>query len=193
MECYIGEIRAFAGNYAPEDWALCNGATIPISGNEALYSLLGITYGGDGVTNFKLPDLRVKLPVGAGTISAQGGTGNYVLAATGGTTAVTLTPADLPPHTHAFTGINTPATSSSPLHNMLAASNGNNSVVTPPYPDVNLYTTLPLPSGGTTTPNATLGASTIGNTGGVEAHQNMMPYLCVNFIIALTGLYPQQA
>lgn len=193
MDYYIGEIRAFAGNYAPEDWALCNGATMTIAGNEALYSLLGVTYGGDGVTNFKLPDLRVKLPVGAGTISTQGGTGNYVLAASGGATTVTLAAAELPPHTHTLKGINTPAISSSPVNNMLAASNGNNSTVTPPYPDVNLYTTLPLPAGGTTTPNATLGANAIGNTGSGQAHQNMMPYLVVNFIIATNGLYPQQA
>lgn len=193
MDYYIGEIRAFAGNYAPEDWALCNGATMPINGNEALFSLLGVTYGGDGVNNFKLPDLRVKLPVGAGTISAAGGTGTYVLAGTGGATQVTLTSPNLPPHTHTLTGLNTPATSSSPTNNMLAASNGNNSTLTPPYPDVNLYTTLPLPAGGTTTPNATLGAGAIGNTGGSQAHQNMMPYLCVNFIIATTGLYPQQS
>jgi microcystin-dependent protein len=193
MDYYLGEIRAFAGNYAPEDWALCNGATLPINGNEALYSLLGVTYGGDGVTNFNLPDLRVKLPVGAGTITPQGGTGNYVLAASGGATAVTLTPAELPPHTHTLKGINTPATSSSPANNMLAASNGNNSTVTPPYPDVNLYTTLPLPAGGTTTPNATLGVNAIGNTGNNQAHQNMMPYLVVNFIIAIKGLYPQPA
>jgi len=193
MDYYIGEIRAFAGNYAPENWALCNGATMTIAGNEALYSLLGVTYGGDGVTNFKLPDLRVKLPVGAGIISTQGGTGNYVLAASGGATTVALTAAELPPHTHTLQGINMPATSSSPANNMLAASNGNNSTVTPPYPDVNLYTTLPLPAGGTTTPNATLGASSIGNTGSGQAHQNMMPYLVVNFIIATNGLYPQPA
>jgi len=192
MDYYIGEIRAFAGNYAPQDWALCNGATLTINGNEALYSLLGVTYGGDGVTNFKLPDLRVKLPVGAGTISTPGGTGNYVLAGTGGATSVTLTSDNLPPHTHTLTGLNVPATSSSPTNNMLAASNGNNSTMTPPYPDVNLYTTLPLPSGGPTTPNATLGAAAISNTGGGQAHQNMMPYLCVNFIIATTGVYPQQ-
>lgn len=192
MDCYIGEIRAFAGNYTPENWALCNGATLPINGNEALYSLLGVTYGGNGVTNFNLPDLRVKLPVGAGTISTQGGTGNYVLAAGGGATTVTLTEANLPPHTHTLTGINTPAITSSPVNNMLAASNGNNSTVTPPYPDVNLYTTLPLPAGGTTTPNATLGVSAISNTGGSQAHQNMMPYLVVNFIIATQGVYPPQ-
>lgn len=192
MDFYLGEIRAFAGIYAPNDWALCNGATLPIAGNEALYSLLGVTYGGDGVKDFKLPDFRVKLPVGAGKISAAGGTGSYVLAATGGVTQVTLSPANLPPHTHPLMGINVPATTSSPNGKMLAASNGNNSTVTPPYPDVNLYTTLPLPGGGTTTPNAMLGAAAIGNTGGGGAHQNMMPYVCVNFIIAIRGVYPQQ-
>jgi microcystin-dependent protein len=191
MDYYLGEVRAFAGIYAPTDWAICNGAALPIAGNEALYSLLGVTYGGDGVKDFKLPDLRVKLPVGAGKISAAGGTGTYVLAGTGGTTQVTLTADNLPPHTHPMQGVNIPATSSSPAGTMLAASNGNNSTVTPPYPDVNLYTTLPLPAGGTSTPNATMGASAIGNTGGGHAHQNMMPYVCVNFIIAIRGLYPQ--
>ena len=193
MDYYIGEVRAFAGSYAPIGWALCNGATLPVLGNEALFSLLGVTYGGDGSTNFKLPDLRVKLPVGAGQITAAGGTANYVLGGTGGATQVTLTPANLPPHTHALQGVNTPATNSSPTGNMLAASNGNNSTVTPAYPDVNLYTTLPLPAGGTTAPNATLGAGAIGNTGEGEAHQNMMPYVCVNFIIAINGVYPQTA
>lgn len=192
MDYYIGEIRAFAGNYAPQDWAICDGSALPISGNEALYSLLGDLYGGTAGQTFNLPDLRVKLPVGAGTISPTGGSDTYVLAGTGGATQVTLTPANLPPHTHTLQGINTPATSSSPTGNMLAASNGNNSTVTPAYPDVNLYTPLPLPAGGTTTPNATLGAAAIGNTGLGQGHPNMMPYVCANFIIAIRGIYPQQ-
>lgn len=99
MECYLGEIRIFAGPYVPKGWYLCNGATIPISGNEALYALLGTQWGGDGISSFGLPDLRDRVPIGSG----QGpGLTNRPFGSTGGQETVTLTSAQLPAHTHAF-------------------------------------------------------------------------------------------
>jgi microcystin-dependent protein len=191
MDPYVGEIRVFAGNFAPLGWHLCDGTSLPVTGNEALFAVLGNVYGGNGSTNFALPNLQMHVPVGTGTISTAGGTGTYALAATGGAATVTLTSAAMPSHTHAFQAANVAATTGSPSNAIHAQTNGNNSTLTPPYPDVTLYTPLPLPDGGTTVPNGALAANSIQPAGGGQPHNNLMPYVSFNYIIALNGLFPQ--
>lgn len=187
MDNYLGEIRIFAGTFAPAGWALCNGSLQSISSNDALFSLLGTTYGGDGVTTFALPNIGVRIGLNQGTLP---GGQNYLMGETGGTQNVTLNPSQIPAHTHGIIATVNEATTGDSNNNFLAATNGNNSVITPPYPDVNLYTTLPLPSGGTSTPNVTLDNTALSLTGGSLPHDNMMPYVCINFIIAMNGIYP---
>jgi len=165
---YLGEIRMFAGNYAPEGWAMCNGQTLSIAEYPELYSLIGMTYGGDGQTTFALPDLRGRLPVHMGK-NKETGT-EYPLGQEGGTETVTLVSDQLPNHTHAVNAQSEAGTTSSAANNYWAAV------------PVDLYAS--------TAANGTMGASAIGITGGNMAHNNVMPYLAVNFIIALKGLYP---
>lgn len=186
MDNFLGEIRIFAGNYAPAGWALCNGSLLSISIESALFSLLGTTYGGDGVVTFGLPDLRRRIGVNQGQLP---GGQNYILGEMAGTNNVTLLSSNMPSHTHSIMASTSAATTGDPTNNFLAQTNGNNSTVQPPYPDVKLYTTLPLPSG-PSSPNVLLDPGALGITGGTEPHDNMMPYVCVNFIIALNGIYP---
>ncbi|ACU62334.1 phage tail protein [Chitinophaga pinensis] len=190
MDNYLGEIRLFAGNFAPVNWNVCNGALLAISQYDALFSLIGTQYGGDGITTFALPDLRVRVPISMGQISASGGTGNYVLGQAAGTPNITLLTSNIPNHTHPLVAVNATATTGDPVNNMLAVTNGNNNTGPTAYPDVNLYTTLPLPGGGTTIPNALMDPASISPTGGTQAHDNMMPYVTINYIIALYGIYP---
>ncbi|SFD79574.1 Microcystin-dependent protein [Chitinophaga sp. CF118] len=193
MDPYIGEIRVFAGNYAPVGWALCDGTMLNVSENQALYALLGNTYGGNGSSTFALPDFRLNVAVGTGTISAAGGTGSYPLAAKGGAAQVILNSTTLPSHIHTFQAVNIAANTGSPANALLAQTNGNNSTLTPPYPDVTSYTALPLPDGGTTTTNGTLAANTCQSAGSSQAHDNLMPYVSFNYIIAVNGIYPEPA
>lgn len=182
MDGYLGEIRMFAGNYAPENWALCDGSLLLISANQALYSILGLTYGGDGVVNFGLPDLRGRVAVHAGQ-----GTGmpiNHPRGQAFGAEAVTITESTMAPHTHTFNTYPHPATSEDPTGRMLA-TNVPGSV--PAFPGI--YNTTAF----TTTPPANYGAmspSMIEAVGGNAAHANVMPSLVINFIIALQGSYP---
>ncbi|MDO7846170.1 tail fiber protein [Hymenobacter sp. M29] len=180
MDAYTGEIRAVGFNYAPYGWALCQGQTMPINQYTALYSLLGIAYGGDGRTTFALPDLRGRTIVHLG----QGnGLSNYTLGQTGGTTTVTLDMDQMPAHTHGL-GSGAVATysgsggSTTPAGNLLAGS-GN----------VQQY-------GEESTQGVKMGAGSIGGTigpvGGGTAHTNMMPSLAVNYIICLNGEFPQR-
>lgn len=163
---YIGEIRIFAGNFAPVGWAFCQGQLIPISENDALFNLIGTTYGGDGQTTFALPDLRSRLPVHMGN--------GFTLAETGGTESVTLTVQQLPGHVHLLQATNNNASATSAAGHVLAQ--------TPTY--------TPYNSGfGADT---TMAATSIGNTGGGQPHQNLQPFLCLNFIISLFGVYPSQ-
>lgn len=191
MDPYVGEIRVFAGNFAPVGWAICDGSLLNVSDNQILFTVLGTVYGGNGTTTFGLPDLRLKVPVGTGTISTAGGTGSYALGSHGGAAQVTLNSATLPSHTHVFQAANIAATTGSPSNALLAKTNGNNSTLTPPYPDVTLYTTLPLPDGGTTTPNGALADGTCQQAGGSQPHDNLMPYISFNYIIAVNGIFPQ--
>jgi len=172
MENYIGEIRMFAGNFAPQDWALCNGSLLPIAQNEALFTLLGTTYGGDGVTTFQLPDLRSRVPVHVGN-----GTGipNVVAGQTGGTENVTLTVANLPAHSHTINGVNATGTS------------GNPAGLSPATPDTagkNAYITTPAAN------MVQMANSSILPAGNGLPVPVMQPYVTINFIIALYGIFP---
>jgi len=174
---FIGEIRMFAGNYAPQDWALCNGQSMAISQNDVLYSVIGTTYGGDGVTSFNLPDMRGRIPIhmGPGPNLTQ-----RVIGQNGGTETVTITEATMPQHTHTFNAStsagNATAPASTKVLGQIAGAN------TP-----GLYSA-------TATAPVTMNASSITalSTGGM-AHSNLMPSLCINFIIALNGYFPQRA
>lgn len=165
---YIGEIRMFAGNFAPAGWMFCEGQELPISENDTLFQLLGTTYGGDGEETFKLPDLRGRLPLHMGN--------GFVLAETGGVEEVTLTVNQIPAHTHPFLASANPPTQSNPANAYLASNLPNN-----------LYRTLVPPP-----PQVNMDAQMIGSTGGSQPHSEMQPYLCVNFIISLFGLFPSQ-
>ena len=160
---YIGEIRMFGGNYAPAGWMFCEGQLLPISENDALFTLIGTTYGGDGESTFALPDLRGRVPV------HQGGGLQYAIP--GGVTDVTLTQQQIPVHTHAPLASPVPGSLNSPSGAALAGS-----------PSIDLYRE--------TSPSVQLAAGTVGAAGGSQPHTNVQPYLCVNFIISLFGIFP---
>jgi microcystin-dependent protein len=161
---YVGEIRMFAGNFAPAGWMLCEGQLMPISENETLFQLIGTTYGGDGESTFALPDLRGRLPMHQG--------GGYVLAQTGGVEEVTLTAAQIPSHQHAFLGSSNNATSNTPANQVVGA-----------LTSFDLYRPA-------ATPTTAMAAASVNSVGGSQPHSNMQPYLCVNFIISLFGIFP---
>jgi len=176
QDAFIGEIRMFGGNFAPRGWALCNGQLLPISQYSALFSLLGTTYGGDGRTNFALPDLRGRVPIHAG----QGpGLSSRQLGQRGGVETVTLTTQQMPAHTHTANVVqaadSSVGTSDKP-GNMLPARNA---ASTPQY-GATANTTL----NGTTV--------TVENSGAGQAHENMQPYVTVNYIIATEGIFPSR-
>jgi len=168
----VGEIRMFAGNFNPAGWMICAGQLLPISGYDALFNLIGTTYGGDGQSNFALPDLRSRVPIHMGT----GGGANYVLGQAGGVETVTLTVAQIPSHGHAVNATTSGATESPSLNTFPANSAPANRNVYGPY-------------GGAP---ATLNNGTIGQTVGNQPHDNTQPYLAINFIISLFGVYPTQ-
>lgn len=165
---YVGEIRMFAGNFAPAGWALCQGQLMPISENETLFNLIGTTYGGDGQNTFALPNLQSRIPLHMGT----GGGGSYTIAQQAGSETVTLTGQQIPQHSHTPQGLNNPGTQAAPTGGLWAQST------------LNQY--------GSGAPNVQLPANAIGNTGGSQPHENMIPYLVINFIISLFGVYPTQ-
>ncbi|MGQ2980998.1 MAG: phage tail protein [Polaromonas sp.] len=161
---YVGEIRLFAGNYAPLGWQFCNGQLLSIADYDVLFTLIGTTYGGDGQQTFAVPDLRGRVPMHQG----QG----YTLGQMGGTETVTLLSAQLPAHTHTLRASTLAATGSTPGSAMLAATS------------IASYDT-----GAATTPMA---ASGVGVSGGSQPHDNMAPTLAVNYIISLFGIFPPQ-
>lgn len=165
---YVGEIRIFAGNFAPNGWAFCNGQLVPISEYETLFNLIGTTYGGDGQETFGLPDLQGRVPVHMGQGS---GLSNYVIGQMAGVESVTLTQQQLPNHTHALTATTAPGTGNSPAGNTFAQSS-----------TVKLYTE------DATTVN--LAPTSILATGGSQPHDNFQPSLALNFIISFFGVYP---
>jgi len=161
---FIGEIRMFAGNFAPVGWAFCNGAVIPIDQNDALFNLIGTTYGGDGQTTFALPNLQSRVPIHVGP--------GFALGQSGGAESVTLTTSQIQAHSHVPLCNSSAGSKSSPQDDVWAVSG---SV---------LYTDA--------APNVTMAAAADGAAGGSQPHDNMIPFLVINFILSLFGVFPSQ-
>jgi microcystin-dependent protein len=176
-EPFLGEIRVFAFNFNPRNWAFCNGALIPISQNTALFSILGTSFGGNGTTNFGLPDLRGRAAIGAG--NGPGLTPQSV-GQTGGNSTVTLTTTQIPAHNHVLNA----ATLTPPNPAQNVASPTSSAVLGLSAPN-NIYID-PV------APNTTLTSASISPTGGGQPHENMQPYLAVNFCIATQGIFPSR-
>jgi microcystin-dependent protein len=172
---YVGEIRMFAGNFAPVGWHFCDGSQMAIAENEALFQLIGTTYGGDGQETFNLPNLGGRIPVCAGTNPATGTTYSYGEMA--GVESVTLTTQQIPVHTHTARGTVDPGTSNSPQNTVPASL----TVASGQLP----YGTDPPPTG--------LQPSSIAPVGGSQPHDNTQPFLVVSFIISLFGIFPSQS
>jgi microcystin-dependent protein len=160
---YVGEIRIFAGNFAPAGWMFCEGQLLPISENETLFQLIGTTYGGDGESTFALPDLRGRIPIHQGI--------GFPLAETGGAEEITLTVSQIPAHSHPLLGSGATGSQASPQGSLLASS----AVITPYAPE---------------TSGVAMAPTAITAVGGSQPHTNFQPYLCVNFIISLFGIFP---
>jgi microcystin-dependent protein len=161
---YVGEVRIFGGNFAPAGWVLCNGQLLPISGNETLFQLIGTTYGGDGQSTFAVPDLRGRLPIHMGS--------GFALSQNGGAEAVTLTVSQMPVHSHTVLATANQNSATLPSNNFLASG--------PDIYDQNK-------------PGSASMAPAISNAGGSQPHSNFQPYLCVNFILSLFGVFPSQS
>lgn len=168
---YIGEIKMFAGNFAPSGWAKCEGQLLPIAQNQALFSLLGTTYGGNGQTNFALPDLRGRVPMHYGT---GPGLTPRVQGESGGSESNTLTVAQMPSHSHGVNAVTTDGNQNSPTNSLPA----NTKVLDKEYSSA--------------AANTTMNAAMIAPTGGGQPVNNVQPFLTVTFIIALEGVYPTQ-
>ncbi|WP_422377465.1 phage tail protein [Roseibium sp.] len=169
-EPFVGEIRMFAGNFAPRGWAFCDGQLLAVSQNDALFSLLGTIYGGDGRTTFGLPDLRGRIPLHQGT---GPGLSPRRLGSKGGAENVTLTTNQLASHTHDFNANVAPATVATPQGHLLAQTAA-----------LSIYRAEAQ--------TVSMASGSIQNTGGSGPHTNLMPTLCINFIIALFGIYPSR-
>ncbi len=165
---YMSEIRTFAFNFAPQGWAMCNGQILPIQQYQALFSLLGTTYGGNGIQNFALPDLRGRLAAHSGS---QRGYGTVTLGQQTGEASHTLLATEMPAHNHLLQGTTATADLPSPSANIMANAG-------------TIYAT------GLGSAPATLAAASVLNAGGNQAHSNQQPYLVLNVCIALTGIYP---
>lgn len=163
-EPYIGEIRMFGGNFAPKGWAFCNGQVLSISENDALFSLIGTTYGGNGQTTFALPNLQGRLPLHAGS--------GLSLGQMGGAETVTLTQNQMPAHTH--------------------AAGANEGAGQKPTPAGGIWANSTLTQFANVAPDGNMSPQAIDAFGGSQPHDNMMPSLCVSFIISLFGIYPTQ-
>jgi microcystin-dependent protein len=169
---FIGEMRIFAGNFAPLGWALCNGQLLPIAQYDALFALIGTTYGGDGQTTFALPDLRGRVPLHYG---AGPGLSSRTIGELGGAEQETLTTGQMPAHTHPPRALGSPGSSSTPSGNVWAGVSVGA-----------IYTA------GDPAPATSMNAATVLPIGGSQPHDNIQPFQCVNFIIALEGIYPSQ-
>jgi microcystin-dependent protein len=165
-EPFLGELRIFSFNFAPKSWALCNGQLLPINQNQALFSLLGTMYGGNGQTTFALPNLQGRVPIHVGNGHIQG--------EAAGISAVTITPQTMPTHTHMANAANAAPNSNAPgTGRLLSNSQG-----------ANLYAAA--------TNLQTMAPDAVSNVGGSQAHENMGPYLVLNFCIALLGIFPSR-
>lgn len=169
-EPFLSEIRIFSFNFAPKGWALCNGQLLPINQNQALFSLLGTTYGGNGQTNFALPNLR-------GRASIHEGSG-FTLGQAGGQSAHTVTMSEMPTHTH--------------FQNSNMCIGGNNINATLGDPTSNYWANNGKAQYATNTLDQVMHPSAVTNVGGSQPHNNMQPYLVLNFCIALQGIFPSQ-
>jgi microcystin-dependent protein len=168
-EPFVGEIRMFAGNFAPRGWALCDGQLLAVAQNDALFALFGTLYGGDGRTTFGLPELRGRIPIHAGS---GPGLSTRALGQRSGSETATVSANQLPSHTHAFFATTNAAEDTAPAGHAAATATG-----------ADLYgsgTPILMSAEGTT------------NTGGGQSHANVMPFLCVNFIVSLTGIFPSR-
>lgn len=163
-EPFLSEIKLVSFNFPPKGWALCNGQFLPINQNQALFALLGTTYGGNGQTTFALPNLRGRVPIHMGN--------GHTLGEAAGSTSVTVNIQQLPTHTHFVQATNNAATSDDPTNNVLGQAGAN------------VYAAFQSA--------AAMGAQMVTNVGGSQPHNNMMPYLTLNFIIALQGIFPSQ-
>jgi microcystin-dependent protein len=172
---FIGEIKMFAGNFAPRDWSLCDGQLLPISQNSALFALIGTTYGGDGQVTFALPDCRGRVPIHMGT---GAGLSPRQIGEKAGSETVTLTPSQIPAHSHGLVATTGSANAVTAAGNNLASSVGGSS-----YHSGSGRGSIPAP----------MNAGTLKITGGSQPHNNLAPSLCVNFIIALFGIYPSRS
>ncbi len=176
-EPYLGEIRMFGGNFAPRGWVMCDGQLLSIAENDALYNLLGTTYGGDGQNTFGVPDLRGRVPTHQGSKNGQ----TYVIGQMTGTESVTLTPNQLPAHVHSFIAVSATGAVGIPTTGTMISDQGPTGTTIfgyTPYNPANEQIALTAAS---TTP-----------AGGNQPHNNMQPYLGVNFILATAGIYPSQ-
>lgn len=176
MEGYIAQIIMFAGNFAPRNWAFCQGQIISISQNTALFSLLGTTYGGNGQTNFALPDFRGRVAMGTGT---GPGLSPRTLGQTGGTNTTTLTNANLPAHSHTVV-VRVPVSDST-----ANSTEADGKILATPVS--NIYTAATNASG-----NLGGVSATVGNAGGSQPFSNMQPYLGMNFVICMSGFFPSR-
>ena len=161
---FVGEIRMFGGNFAPSGWAFCNGALLSIAENEVLFILMGTTYGGDGLSTFALPNLQSRIPIHVGP--------GFVLGQTGGQETVTLTTNQIPVHSHVPQANSGPGNQASPANGVWAQST--------------------LGQYSSAVPSVNMDPSTMSVVGGSQPHDNMMPFLAVNFIISLFGIFPTQ-
>ena len=163
---YVGEIRMFAGNFAPAGWAFCEGQLLPISENETLFQLIGTTYGGDGQETFQLPDLQGRIPIHQGN--------NFILAEAAGVEEVTLTTNQIPVHSHAMLGDDTQGGTPNPSPNVVLAGS----------PNFRLYVQ--------DNANQPMAPTSVTPVGGSQPHTNFQQYLCIDFIISLFGIFPSQ-
>jgi microcystin-dependent protein len=163
---YVGEIRMFAGNFAPAGWMFCEGQLLPISENETLFQLIGTTYGGDGESTFALPDLRGRLPIHQGD--------GFILAETGGVEEITLTVNQIAAHSHPMLASASDAATATPGSNVVLGRTSLSTIT--PY--------------GSDNPSINLSPNAMGSVGGSQPHTNFQPYLCVDFIISLFGIFP---
>jgi microcystin-dependent protein len=167
---YVGEIRMFAGNFAPAGWLFCEGQLLPISENEVLFQLIGTTYGGDGESTFSLPDLQGRIPIHQGTSAGV----TYTVGEKGGAEEITLTVQQIPTHNHGFVATSNLADVPSPANAILGISSTTNVFFNDP-------------------PSALMAVNGVSGNGGSQPHTNFQPYLCVNFIISLFGIFPSQS
>jgi microcystin-dependent protein len=169
MNPFVGEIRLFAGNFAPQNWHFCDGTLLAISEFDTLYALLGTTYGGDGQTTFALPDLRGRVPMHFGQLSGDGT--NFTQGQRAGEEQVTLTLSQIPLHNHSLLASTDAAPDATPVGNVPGATSG-----------TSIYKVA--------SPTLALGPAAVANAGGNQPHDNVQPFVCVGFIMSLFGIFP---